>query len=83
MIIDIIIFANLKVGKMVNLNNYKVLSKVGLNLIDPMQNTPPPVSVITCKSSVCKKMLLDVMFRIECFVVSMHITNINKIEDYD
>lgn len=43
MIIDIIIFANLKVGKMVNLNNYKVLSKVGLNLIDPMQNTPPRI----------------------------------------
>ena len=43
MIIDIIIFANLKVGKMVNLNNYKVLSKVCLNLIDPMQNTPPRI----------------------------------------
>ena len=28
---------------MVNLNNYKVLSKVGLNLIDPMQNTPPRI----------------------------------------
>ena len=72
MIIDIIIFANLKVGKMVNLNNYKVLSKVGLNLIDPTQNTPP-VSVITCRSGVCENASrCDVSHRVLCRVYAYY-----------
>ena len=34
-------FANIMKGKMVNLNNYMVLSKVGWNSTDLINTTPP------------------------------------------
>lgn len=40
MIINIFIFVTIKSGKMVNLNNYMVLSEVGWSSAD-LVNTPP------------------------------------------
>ena len=42
---NICIFVTIKSGKMVNLNNYMVLSKVGWSSTDLINTTPPYISV--------------------------------------
>ena len=41
MIVNMVIFVKINGGKMVNLNNYMVLSKVDWNSVGS-ENTPPP-----------------------------------------
>ena len=49
---NICIFVTIKSGKMVNLNNYMVLSKVGWSSTDLVNTTPPYISV-NSRKSVC------------------------------
>ena len=51
MIINIFIFVTIKSGKMVNLNNYMVLSEVGWNSAD-LVNTPPSYISLNSRKSV-------------------------------
>ena len=53
MIVNIVIFATTNGGKMVNLNNYKMLSKVDWSSVG-LENTPPNIFVNSRKSSGCK-----------------------------